>query len=81
MGSNPVEAPKNFFFRAISQLLKSIAIQLRFNCDGRIIIHFICIPTVHIISFCVLIFNKPRQATMQPSQNQQAVDSVSRLLY
>ena len=43
-GSLPVEAPKNFF-QATSQLLK-----LRFNCDGHI--HFICIPAVHIISFC-----------------------------
>ena len=31
-GSNPVEAPKNFFW-ATSQLLK-----LRFNCDGHIFI-------------------------------------------
>ena len=37
------------FFQAILQLLK-----LRFNCDGHIYdIHFICIPAVHIISFCV----------------------------
>ena len=33
-GSNPVEAPKNFF-RATSQLLK-----LRFNCDFQIFISF-----------------------------------------
>ena len=33
-GSNPVEAPKNFF-RATSQLLK-----LRFNCEGHILISF-----------------------------------------
>ena len=46
-GSNPVEAPKIFFrgFFAIAQ----IAI----HCDGHIYTHFICIPTVHIISFSV----------------------------
>ena len=43
------KSPKktSFFFRATPQLLK-----LRFNCDA----HFICISTVHIISFCVYSF-------------------------
>ena len=38
-GSNTVEAPKNFFFRATSQLLK-----LRFNCDGHMFISLIILP-------------------------------------
>ena len=40
-GSNPVEAPKNFFSGYFA-----IAIQLRWSD-----IHLICIPAVHIISF------------------------------
>ena len=40
------EGARLFFFRATSQLLK-----LRFNCNGRMHTHFICIPAVHIISF------------------------------
>ena len=35
-GSNPVEAPKNFFLRATSQLVK-----LRFKSDGHILISFV----------------------------------------
>ena len=45
-GSNPVEAPKNFFSGYFHNCL---------NCDSLrwSHTHFICIPTVHIISFSV----------------------------
>ena len=44
-GSNPVEAPKNFFSGYFRNCL---------NCDSLrwSHTHFICIPAVHIISFC-----------------------------
>ena len=44
-GSNPVEAPKFFFFGATLQLLK---LQLQLWWSHR---HFICISTVHIMLF------------------------------
>ena len=45
-GSNPVEAPKSFFSFFFRNCL---------NCDSLRWphTHFICIPAVHIISFCV----------------------------
>ena len=47
-GSNPVEAPKNFFSGYFRNCL---------NCDSLrwSHTHFICIPAVHIISFCIII--------------------------
>ena len=46
-GSNPTEAPTNFFGLIFNCL----------NCNSSAMshdIHFICIPAVHVISFCVL---------------------------
>ena len=49
-GSNPVEAPKNFFSGYFRNCL---------NCDSLrwSHTHFICIPAVHIISFNILVVN------------------------
>ena len=74
--SNPVEAPKNFFSGYFRNCL---------NCDSLRWSHinFICIPAVHIISFCVnksgytfacrAIISEKIAHTKQPVLNQSGV--------
>ena len=66
-GSNPVEAPKNFFSGYFRNCL---------NCDSLrwSHTHFICIPTVHIILLCLTLLQCKLGGKLRPCFMQYFVD-------